>query len=177
MKCPITILDKFSEKDHELYQKIGELILPLKEVYPNITQWYETTFLPDFKNGGRKIVLAYNKQNTLIGAALLKNTEEEKKICCLLVREDYRRQGIGRNLMQKSLGILHTETPLITVSDSNLKYMQPLLDEYHFKFSFRRKGVYREENTENYFNNPATEQLKNKILTPLIKYISTQNAK
>ena len=85
----------------------------------------------------------------------------------MFVKEDCRNNGIAGELMKKSCMALGTDTPLVTVSDRNLPQLQRFLDKYNFKFSYKKKGVYKQKDTEIYFNNEATEILKKDILTPL----------
>ncbi len=47
--------------------------------------------------------MAYTEDKNPIGVALLKDTDEEKKICCLFVREDCRNNGIASCLMKKAV--------------------------------------------------------------------------
>ena len=68
----------------------------------------------------------------------------------------------------KSCEVLKTDKPLITVSNRNLSQLQRLLDKNNFTFSYRKKGAYQENDTENYFNNKATEILKTDILPALL---------
>ena len=127
-------------------------------------------FFPGLKDGTRKMVVACNENDLshLVGVSLLKDTEDEKKICCLFVREDCRGNGVASMLMQKSCEVLKTDKPLITVSNRNLSQLQRLLDKNNFTFSYKKKGAYQENDTENYFNNKATEILKTDILPALL---------
>lgn len=84
---------------------------------------------------------------------------------------------IATHLMKKSCEVLETDFPIATVSDKNLPQLQGIIDQMGFKFSYKKKGVYQKDNTEHYFNNEATEILKNNILSPLLllKNSSKQN--
>ena len=168
MDYRIKIIDKFSQNDMELYTNIAKLTKSINDTYPKHNEWLFTKFFPELKIGKRKIVMAYTEDKNPIGVALLKDTDEEKKICCLFVREDCRNNGIASCLMKESCKVLSTDKPLITVSDRNLPQLQRLLDKNGFEFSYKKKGAYQSEDTENYFNNQATEALKKDILTPLL---------
>lgn len=76
--------------------------------------------------------------------------------------------------MKKTCVVLKTDKPLITVTDSNLSQLQRLLDKNNFTFSYKKKGAYKKNDTENYFNNEATEVLKKNILAPLLTHKSRQ---
>lgn len=163
-------IDYYSPDHKGLYNGIAQLTNSINDTYPDLNDWLQKKFFPGLKDGSRKIVVAYNDLNNPMGIALLKDTPEEKKICCLFVREDYRGLGIANNLIKKSFAVLKTNKPLITVADTHLSQLQRLLDKNHFTFSYKKKGAYKESNTENYFNNEATDILKNKILPALLTY-------
>lgn len=72
--------------------------------------------------------------------------------------------------MKKSCAVLKTNKPLLTVADKNLPQLRKLLDKNDCTFSYKKKGIYQENDTENYFNNEATAILKKNILAPLLIY-------
>ena len=167
MNYKLETIDYYS-LDHEcLYQGIAKLTQSINNTYPGYTDWLFNKFFPGLKDGSRKMVIAYNDLHKPMGVALLKDTEEEKKICCLFVQEDCRGNGIANKLMKQSCAVLKTSKPTLTVSDTNLPQLQKLLDKNGFTFSYKKKGAYLQNDTENYFNNEATEILKKNILAPL----------
>ncbi len=167
MNYKLETIDYYSS-DHEcLYQGIAKLTKSINNIYPDFTDWLFNKFIPGLKNGSRKMVIAYNDLHAPMGIALLKDTEEEKKICCLFVREDCRGNGIANKLIKQSYAVLKTNKPALTVADTNLPQLKNLLDKNGFTFSYKKKGAYRQNDTENYFNNEATEILKKNILAPL----------
>lgn len=101
MNYQIRVIDKFSKNDIALYKNIAKLISPISETYPKYNEWLFTKFFPELKTQKRKIIVAYTKKNTPIGVALLKDYNEEKKICSLFVKEDCRGKGIASNLIKK----------------------------------------------------------------------------
>lgn len=170
MNYKLETIDYYSPTHKSLYEGIAELIKSGKDTYPDWNDWFFNKFIPGLKNGSRKIVVACNNLDNPLGVALLKDTEEEKKICCLFVRENCRRKGIANNLLKKSFAVLKTNKPLLTVSDKNISQLRKLLDKNDFTFSYKKKGVYQKNDTENYFNNEATEILKENILAPLFAH-------
>lgn len=168
MDYKIWVVDRFAEIDDDLCAKVHHLTKPISQTYPEQPQWLEEKFFPNLNNGSRKMVLASDITGRLAGVALLKDTAEEKKICCLFVRKDCRGNGISGKLMQKSLEVLGTDKPLLTISDKNYPQLKRLLELHQFKFSYQKKNAYKKNNTEYYFNNAATDILKEKILTPLL---------
>lgn len=167
MDYKIQTIDYYSPDNMPLYEAIAALVAPINETYAGHNKWLREKFFPGLKDGSRKIIIAQDETGYLAGAALLKDTEEEKKICCLFVRETCRGNGIATRLMQESLTALNTDKPLLTVSDKNYPQLKRLLELYGTKFSYRKRGAYKADDTEYYFNNAATEDLKEKILNPL----------
>lgn len=167
MDYKIQTINRFSEIDKNLYEEVRALTQPIEQIYPKYNRWLNEKFFPNIQNGSRKMVLATDKSGKLAGVALLKDTEEEKKICCLFIREDSQRRGLGKKLMHKSLEILNTDKPLMTVSDKVYPQFNRLLDFHQFKLSYKKQDAYKEGDAEYYFNNKATDILKEKILNPL----------
>ena len=86
----------------------------LKNVYPNFDEWFEKVLKEiEEDNTKREILLFINSDVVGIdinGIAILKNTEEEKKICYLFIRSN---EDID-NVFEEIYNYLGTETPLIT---------------------------------------------------------------
>lgn len=123
---------------------------PLEREYPNFWNWYFTTVIPGVENGTRKVYFAcFNDE--IAGVLIVKDTAE-KKICTLRVAPEYRRLGIGTQLMSKAVSVLHTKKPLITVSDEHIKEFMPLLNKFGFSICSMYVGYYRPEHTEIAFN-------------------------
>ena len=170
MNYNVKIIDYWSSQHKDLYRGIVALIKSINDTYPQHDAWLREKFFLGLKDGSRKMIVVCNENDLShpIGVSLLKDIEDEKKICCLFVREDCRGNGVASILMQKSCEVLKTDKPLITVSNRNLSQLQRLLDKNNFTFSYRKKGAYQENDTENYFNNKATEILKTDILPALL---------
>lgn len=171
MAYKLEIIDYFSENHKDLYKSITQLLRPIRNTYPLYDKWLAYKFFPGLKDGSRKIIIAYNQSRTPMGLALLKDSKEEKKICCLFVKEDYRNLGIATKLIEKSFDVLKTDKPLLTVADKNFEGFKKLLKENGFTFSYKKKGVYKKNDTELYFNNEATEKLREEVLSPLFLHI------
>lgn len=99
--------------DLPLCKEIVELTRPVRKTYPEYGKWLEEKFFPGLKDGSRIIIAAKDETGRLAGTILLKKTAEEKKICCLFVRQDCRGRGIAGKLMQESLEVLQTDKPLL----------------------------------------------------------------
>lgn len=167
MNYKIQVLDYFSNSQKDLYNGILELTKSINATYKQHSKWYSEVFVPGLEKGLRKIVVAIDTQNNPIGVALLKNTPEEKKLCCIFVHQNYRRIGIFSKLLKESYKILNTTSPFFTISGKNMQQYSKAFDKPNFKFSYKKKGVYQKNEWEYYYNNKATEILKKNILLPL----------
>lgn len=114
----------------------------VSHLYPNFEGWLTFKFLGNLASGKRKLIVAHNGYNAL-GYALLKQDSQESKICTFYVLEGFRGQGVGFNLMQRSMEVLDSEETFITVSDERLKELSPLLQAKGFELSSSVPNMYR----------------------------------
>lgn len=164
----IKTFTSFHPEHSLLYKNMLDLTSAIGEVYPNYTHWYEDTFISGLKKNERMYIVALNDQNTLTGCLLAKKTPDEKKICTLFVAPAFRRQGVGKRLLETAIKEFG-ELPLITVSSRDISQLRPLLDSFGFHLSAVKKGAYRQQDTEFYFNDPKADAIKNGLLPLLIQ--------
>lgn len=120
-----------------LVKEIYYTLRSLSNEYPNFSIWYHQKIPNGWINGTRKIILARNSNKQILGIAILKNSDQ-KKICTLRVDYRYTRQGIGTELLKRSIELLGTDKPLITVSSNHWTEFEPLFK----KFNFEQKRIY-----------------------------------
>lgn len=130
-----------------LYQFLAE-IAPL---YPNFKSWFNFTFRRNMPSGERKIALAHNGDD-IIGAALLKQSEIESKICTFMIAEQFRGYSIGNDLMDLALATLDDKEATITVSSERNDYLLPLLRNKGFELQDTVSGYYRTDSTEYFYS-------------------------
>lgn len=106
----------------------------IKNLYPNFDEWFDKVLKEiEEDNTKREILFLGNVDSNglqIDGITILKNTEEEKKICYLYISfsEDV------DNVFEEIYNYLETETPLITVEkeifEKRYKYiLKPLNEE------------------------------------------------
>lgn len=104
--------------------------------YPNFDWWYFEKVFPDMleDTSRRRMFVAVpsHEKDTIAGFIILKDTENEKKICTLYVFDGFRSCGLGTQLIAKAISVLCTTKPLITVSSRHVAEYEPLF----FKFGF-----------------------------------------
>lgn len=145
------VIYKIFNHDHlPLYEEIYSLTEKLENFYPHYNEWFGAKFLEGLKRNEREYIVALNNRQELLGCALLKKTEQEHKISTLLVHPKYRRQGVGTALLKKSIEELRNKIN-ITVNQSSLSQIKPLLLSQGFKLYKVQKDVYNKGDSEYYF--------------------------
>lgn len=153
----ISVLDSFdtaivrkaamTECDQQLFRFISDSITPY---YPNGAEWLCTKVFSD--NSNRLLLISQLPDGLVNGFSILKNDDFEKKICTLFVSPDFRGNGIGTALLNRSLDLLGCDKPLITVSDDLLLSFIPLLSHYGFENVASYTDRYRDGHIEYSFN-------------------------
>ena len=123
-------------KNHKLFSDIVSTIYKLADkfcgVYPNFFIWYWSKTIPELLQGKREIFIVLIGYN-IVGVAILKKGEDEKKICTLFVVDKYRGNGIGTRLLQKSFKYLGTTQPLISIPEYKLQQFDSIIQKYAWK--------------------------------------------
>ncbi len=159
----------YNINDVGLYAQLNKLTETIGDSYPAHFTWLTNKFLKGLQETDtRAYSLAIDSSkfidfscdgsfNTthvypLSGCSLLKNTPEEKKLCCLFVSPAYRKLGIASKLIENSFELLNTTKPLMTVSEQNLGQLQKLIDRYGFELTSVKESVYKRGVKEYYYN-------------------------
>lgn len=160
MKDRLIILNNKTEieKDHKraIITRVYQFLSDLEYEYPGFGRWYSDRVVDGLSDGSRTMILDIDSDQ-LRGVAILKMTLE-KKICTLRVQPTYRQNGIGQLLLEKSLQVLQTRYPLITVSSRRLNQFLPLLNKFDFLLSEAHPGYYNRELIEYAFNGALERQ-------------------
>jgi ribosomal protein S18 acetylase RimI-like enzyme len=161
--------ERYDLKHFGLYQQIPILTKTISDSYPGHMEWIDKKFLKQLHDGlrGYAFSVDYNTpvkvpnllhpgqtldSYHLSGCSLLKKDKHEKKICCLFVDPNYRKQGIASRLIESSFEILGTDKPLITVSEHNLPQLKRLLEKFNFELTSVKDSVYLPGVREYYYN-------------------------
>lgn len=203
----------FETKKHEVF-RYSQVDLQLKEIlkegfknktskesikslYPNFDEWFEKVLKEIEEDNTKREILFFGNIDSnkfqIKGIAILKNTEEEKKICYLYISlyEDV------KNIFEEIYNYLGTETPLITIEKEIFenkykdylvnveKELYDLLRDTSIKNSLKfnltsiAPDKYVKGKTEFIFNEVGKEpiDLKGKSLDEVIKEIIEENLK
>lgn len=130
---------------------IYENISHLEHSYPRFKQWYELKVIDGILNGNRSFIVEL-RDGKMAGVAILKDTEQEKKICTISVIEEFKSKGLGVRLFEKSMRLLGTEKPLASVSESRLPEFEKIFQYLNFEYSAEYHGLYVPQKSEFSFN-------------------------
>ncbi len=143
----------------EILDEIFYVVKSLESEYPDFYNWYHQKVYEGLKNGTRNILVARDEESqNIVGISILKNSDE-KKICTFRVVPEFQHKGIGSELMKKSIGILGTNSPLITVSEDRIMEFQKILEKFNFKEVGKYNDYYRKGRFEISYNGYLNEQL------------------
>lgn len=141
--------------------KVLEIVRPISSMYPNFEDWFWNKVVPGVINGEDKIIIGL-KNGNIVGVSMLKN-HGEKKLRALRVNDIYQKKGYGLYLIDKSLEILETEKPLVSVSEEMINdYSRIFINRYNFSMTHVYKGLYRKRILEYEFN--GQEKLNKKSI-------------
>lgn len=100
--------------------------------YQNYYKWFYTKSIPRiFDNKGE--IYFYLDGFIVVGLTILKKTELERKICTLLINEEYRKKGYCKELLETSFNYLETDKPLITIPEKRISEFQNIITSYNWQ--------------------------------------------
>lgn len=138
----------------EHLEQLLPFIKQLEEHYPETEKWFDKVRAEIIADTGIRDLITVVDGVKVVGMAILKNTEEEKKVCSIMVSPEHSNKGIGKLILDMAFIILGTKHPLITVNSvvyavSSLKY---LLKGMGFIYSKTVKNLYKDGEDELFFN-------------------------
>lgn len=135
-------------------KRIMKFLVPkLRFKYPGFKHWLKTKIFTKYDDVrfGREIIIAYD-MGEIIGIAILKRNNIERKICCLYVHELYRLSNVGTDLFNKAFEYLETTKPSITMQYKEYKQFAWLLKDFKFELTGITKTKHKLFSKELEFN-------------------------
>lgn len=120
------------------------------EQYQEYLKWYYNKNIPRVLNGTGEIIF-YLEGFTVSGLAILKKDVDEKKICTLMINEEYRKKGYSKEILESAFEYLETDKPLITIPTKRIEEFKSIITAYDWEES-KRTDMYLSE--EIIFNEP-----------------------
>jgi len=134
--------------EYDLTFEVKSLLGDLNNSYPNFSKWFDINYTKP--NPERKIITVYDN-DLMIGSVLIKENENESKICCFYILPKYRSLGIGSKLMQYAFTLFENKKILLTVSENNFEKIKPFLLREGFVVDKIEKNTYIDGNKEFFF--------------------------
>lgn len=125
-------------------------LLPLSKSYPDFITWWRNQVRPGVAAGSWSLIIEIRRCR-FAAASVLKHWPE-KKLCTLRVDNRFQGRGIGTNLFEKSLLILGSDKPLLSVSEPNLDKYEKIFHRLGFSLSKTYDGLYLPGTNEYSFN-------------------------
>ena len=119
-------LDEFKLISNDIYLNLHHI----KRQYRGLDYWFEKV-LKEIDGIKREIIFIRDKEN-IKGFIILKNTIEEKKICGIYVKEEFRNNGVGSLLIEEGLKFLKEKKPIITIPLYNLDSFKVFIEKYNW---------------------------------------------
>lgn len=132
------------------FKYIANHLAAVGKLYPDFKDWLYMTFRPGYLDGTRSMLIC-DHESQISGLALLKNDLSEKKICTFYVSPEFRGQGIGTELMKRSVQALGEREICITVPEERSLELYPTLNSSGFKVTAAVDGMYRSGKIENIY--------------------------
>ena len=157
-----SVIDRYSPRDliKRVFSQLWDILRDLQGEYPFFKQWFERVHAELENSESRSLIICSGRNiGEIIGVAILKKTEQERKICTLRVVDKYKRQGIGTVLLMDSMRILQDDKPLITVSGLHMKEYAPFLKKHGFVLKDKVKSIYKRGSYEYFFNVPYQHRI------------------
>jgi GNAT superfamily N-acetyltransferase len=127
----------------------------LENYYPGFQYWYVNACMPGIIAGPDVLIVA-KEHDQIVGVALGKNRDTEKKLRCVRVLESHQNKGTGLKLIDGVLRALDCDKPTCSVSEEMLGlYSRAFVNRYGFDLTKVEKGMYRERKLEYVFNEGA----------------------
>ena len=124
----------------------------LKDFYPHFDTWLTDRVLPGLQSGERSILVEY-RGGMLAGLAILKDDDQEKKLCCLRVLPSFlHARGLGVRMFEKAFEHPGTRSPLLSVAEERLPVFGRIFKHFGFELAEMHKDLYRVGRSEFVFN-------------------------
>ena len=127
------VLSKMSDKNFS--KAVNEIYLLTdynKKQYPNYYKWYFRKNIPRVIDGTGEVIF-YLDGFEIVGLSILKKTDDESKICTLLISEEQRKKGYSSLILEDAFDYLKTDKPIITIPENRLDEFSGIIRAYNWK--------------------------------------------
>ena len=147
--------------DHKLFAKFAQAAYNVTDSickdYPKHFEWYWAKEIPRVFNGTGEVVICMI-DNNIAGIAFLKKDEEERKICTILVVDEYRGKHVASKLLEHAFKYLGTTKPLISIADYKITMFEHIIKKYKWELTqTMNAGYYNDTSRELVYNGKLPE--------------------
>ena len=128
----------------------------LEIMYPGFRDWF---FEKVASAPTERRVFIEESNSRIIGVAIAKRMESERKLCTLWTDPIARNSGVASKLASRAFDWLQTSHPLFTVPQERMPEFRALLAQWGFGAPRSMVGYYRENRTEYVFNGELRRKL------------------
>lgn len=122
------------------------------KLYPNYFMWYWKKVVPNILTGTRDVIIIMVNEE-VVGVAIVKKADEERKLCTVYVEPNYRDREITTKLLEEAFSFLGTTKPLASISEEKLDMFQGIIKKYNWeKTQVLPEGYYNKNSREIVFN-------------------------
>ena len=119
--------------------------------YPDHVDHYYSKYVPGIFDGEREII-ACVADGKYVATAIMKKTDDEKKISTLYVTHEYQNRGIATELLEECFKWLGTTKPLVSIADYKLGQFEKIIEKYGWEQTEVLDGFYNNHSKEIVFN-------------------------
>ena len=141
----------------KLLRATREFLNGVSYEYPSFNKWFVEKVVPQHLLNYRDIILALDSDN-IAGVSIVKDIEE-KKICTFRVALNYRHNGVGKALMERSFITLNADKPIITIPDNKVSDFDAIIRYYQFSLYGEYKDYYINGSYEFAYNGMLNEEI------------------
>lgn len=141
-----------------IFKELTKFNYNLKDCYPQFNDWFQNKVIYGLYKNEREIILKW-RNNKIAGISIIKNNniENEKKICCLRVNEEFQNKGLGIFLFKESMERLETEKPLLSINENKIFLFNDIFNYFKYEKVKEYNGIYLPNEKEISYNGILTD--------------------
>lgn len=151
--------------------EILNITLPVKDDYPEYKTWFLTKHIESLGIDRDTLFTVY--KDKIVGVANIKFSEN--KICTLYIKQGFRANKIGTELLNHCMEVLGTSKPLITISSNKLSQFKKFIKANEWEYSETLNNYYTPGSDEYVFNGTMYMPKEKEIIKPIQKIIKPNN--
>lgn len=141
-----------------------EIVPEIKKIekhYPSVLHWYINKVIPNVGRGKRIVLIGLNEEKQIVGFIIGKKVKKEKKICCLMIFEEFRNKGFAIKLIERMCEELKESHPVCSVSEDMLPMYETIfIKKFGWTLKEVKQDLYVKGKKEFFFNQENSAETK-----------------